>query len=136
MHASTADRLEINMLVLWLLLGIHLRSMGVKAQYCIKELPCIATQCFEIRGSEDPGCNSTHHKEVCCIERTRIKLKCDAQLSCKCTKQFDLAGIVGYPAKDQSSISMKNELRPEDAMGHEDSGGRGQWELCRNVAPE
>ncbi|KAJ8356874.1 hypothetical protein SKAU_G00196680 [Synaphobranchus kaupii] len=130
---SSSERLGLNMLILWLLLGIHLPSMGVKADYCIKALPCVATQCFEIRGSEDAVCNSTHHKEVCCIEGTRIKLKCDTQLSCKCKEldAFPLAGRVGYPAEDQSKvinvaqlyivagISMKNELRPEDVMGHE-----------------
>ncbi|KAJ8332987.1 hypothetical protein SKAU_G00418830 [Synaphobranchus kaupii] len=104
------------MLILWLLLGIHLPSMGVKADYCIKALPCVATQCFEIRGSEDAVCSSTHHKEVCSIEGTHIKLKCDAQLSCKCKEPelFPLAGRVEYPVKDQSSISMKNEFHPEE----------------------
>ncbi|XP_035273157.1 uncharacterized protein LOC118227101 isoform X5 [Anguilla anguilla] len=108
------------MLISFLLLLIFSQHIGAEAVHCIKELPCNVTKCFKIRDSENI-CSSIQQSGHCSISGTRIKLKCEAQLQCFCNEErlFELDGFPEIPVKDQSSISMENEVHPEETKPYE-----------------
>ncbi|XP_035273165.1 uncharacterized protein LOC118227101 isoform X6 [Anguilla anguilla] len=108
------------MLISFLLLLIFSQHIGAEAVHCIKELPCNVTKCFKIRDSENI-CSSIQQSGHCSISGTRIKLKCEAQLQCFCNEErlFELDGFPEIPVKDQSSISMENEVHPEETKLYE-----------------
>ncbi|XP_035268053.1 uncharacterized protein LOC118224609 [Anguilla anguilla] len=110
-----------NMLVWGFLLVIHFLCIGAEAVYCIKELPCNVTECFKMRKSENAVCSSIQKTEHCSISGTRIKLECEAQLTCFCNEEgpFELGEFPEIPVKDQSSMSMENEVHPEETKRYE-----------------
>ncbi|XP_064159825.1 uncharacterized protein LOC135237028 [Anguilla rostrata] len=105
----------------WFLLQFFFHLIDAEAVYCIKELPCNVTECFKIRDSENV-CSSIQQTEHCSNSGTLIKLKCEAQLQCFCNEEgpFELDELPEIPVKDQSSISMENEVYPEKTKRNED----------------
>ncbi|XP_064178143.1 uncharacterized protein LOC135247989 [Anguilla rostrata] len=109
------------MLIFYLLLRIYFQHIGAEAVYCIKELQCNVTECFKMRDSENAVCSSIQQTEHCSMSGTRIKLECEAQLTCFCNEEgpFELDEFPEIPVKDQSSISMENEVHPEETKAYE-----------------
>ncbi|XP_035273218.1 uncharacterized protein LOC118227158 [Anguilla anguilla] len=107
---------------LLLLISSHYIASGAEAVYCIKELPCNVTECFKMRDSENTVCSSIQKTEHCSISGPLIKLKCEAQLQCLCNEEgpFGLDEFPKIPVKDQSSMSMENEVQPEETKHYED----------------
>ncbi|XP_035273138.1 uncharacterized protein LOC118227101 isoform X2 [Anguilla anguilla] len=116
---TTSQDKNRNMLV-WCWLPFFFHLIGATPEICKKQSPCDAPECFEIMASPEPACTSTNYTDLCRIDRSCIEYNCDADLSCKCNgRPFELADLTKCPVKDEESISMENEVHPEETKPYE-----------------
>ncbi|XP_035273148.1 uncharacterized protein LOC118227101 isoform X3 [Anguilla anguilla] len=119
---KTSQDKKRKMLIFCLLLLIFSQHMGATPEICKKEWPCADPVCFEIMRSSEPACTSTNQTHLCRIDSSCIEYNCDADLSCKCNGcPIDLADLTKCPVKDEESISMENEVHPEETKPYEGS---------------